>query len=199
MGARKAPSMAPYGPGPGYPAPSSQVAGASGWQSGFPRRVAGSASDCHIPRYALGRVHAMRGGACFAVPPSPSHAWRGSPSIRRADHGGSARFESLRSDQANPIQSNPRLPCLGSQPAHQPSVYGMAWVGWRAHKAPWMAPYEPPWTGSRRVPPPHPRRPASHQAGMQPLPLPLPSAFGFGFGFGLAQVEAATASAPAAR
>ena len=30
-------------------------------------------------------------------------------------------------------------------PAHQPSVYGMAWVGWRDRKAPWMAHYEPPW------------------------------------------------------
>jgi len=34
---------------------------------------------------------------------------------------------------------------LGCSPAHQPSVYGMAWVGWRDRKAPWMAHYEPPW------------------------------------------------------
>lgn len=118
----------------------------------------------------------MRGGACFAVPrPPATHGVALPPSdaqIMAAQLG--LRVVPLGSGQANRVQSNPRLPCFGSQPAHQPSVYGMAWVGWRDHKAPWMAPYEPPWTGSRRVPPPHPRRPASHQAGMQPLPLPLP-------------------------
>ncbi len=183
MGARKAPSMAPYGPGPGYPAPSSQVAGAAVGRAGI-RGVWQMAPAMVISRFTpLARSTPYLDALDFR-PPSPSHAWRGAPSIRRADHGGSARFESLRSGQANPIQSNPRLPSLGSRPAHQPCVYGMAWVGWRDHKAPWMAPYEPPWRGSRRVPPPYPRRPASHRAGMQPLPLPLPPAFGVRLGAG---------------
>ncbi len=107
----------------------------------------------------------------------PRHAWmfllprppatHGVALPRRSDaQTMAAQLDLSHSARVRPGQVNPRLPCLGSQPAHQPCVYGMAWVGWRDHKAPWMAPYEPPWAGSRRVPRPHPRRPATHQPEM---------------------------------
>ncbi len=86
----------------------------------------------------------------------PRHAWmfllprppatHGVALPRRSDaQTMAAQLDLSHSARVRPGQVNPRLPCLGSQPAHQPCVYGMAWVGWRDHKAPWMAPYEPPW------------------------------------------------------
>ena len=118
--------------------------------------------------------------------PGPAPATHGValPPFRRVGNGGSA----CPAPKARPtwvraglLRGFPRwLFGLGCSPAHQPSVYGMAWVGWRDRKAPWMAHYEPPWTGSRRVPRPHPRRPASGYPKMWlrlrlrlPLRLPL--------------------------
>jgi len=96
----------------------------------------------------------MRGGACFAVPPSPSHEWRGSPSIRRADHGGSARFELLRSGQANPIQSNPIQGSHASALSPHTSPLSTGWRGWgggtiRRHGWRLMSPHGRVHGGSR--------------------------------------------------
>ncbi|ROP80642.1 hypothetical protein EDF74_1724 [Stenotrophomonas rhizophila] len=91
------------------------------------------------------------------------------PRCRRADDGEQVVSCQVGPSQAKRSQAKPRPPCLGSNPAHQPCVYGMAWVGWRDRNAPWMAHFEPPWTGSRRVPRPHPRRPATHQSEMRLL------------------------------
>lgn len=162
------------GRAPGSPAPSSQVAGAAVGRAGI-RGVWQMAPAMDISRSTpLGR--SMPCVEALALPSPVPQPRMARLSLRSDAQIMAAQLGLSRSDRIRPVQSNPRLPCLGSQPAHQPSVYGMAWVGWRDHKAPWMAPYEPPWTGSRRVPPPHPRRPASHQAGMQPLPLPSASA-----------------------
>jgi len=70
----------------------------------------------------------------------------------RAGQVGSGRVgpSEVKPSQAKAIQGRPRQgkstpPRLGSSPAHQPRVYGMAWVGWRDRNAPWMAHFEPPW------------------------------------------------------
>ena len=186
MGARNAPSMAHYGPSPGYPAPSSQVSRPGGGKSWLPVAVAGGA------QVGMLRVQAQV---------DPRHAWmlllsvllqlrmarlcpvlmrrrrRGRAGQVRLGRGGSgqAKLSQAKPRQFKAIQGRPRQgkstpPRLGSSAAHQPCVYGMAWVGWRDRNAPWMAHFEPPWMGSRRVPWPHPRRPATHQPEMPLLP-----------------------------
>ena len=67
------------------------------------------------------------------------------PRCRRADDGEQVVSCQVGPSQAKRSQAKPRPPCFGSYPAHQPCVHGMAWVGWRDRKAPWMAHYEPPW------------------------------------------------------
>ncbi len=165
MGARNAPSMAHYGPGPGYPAPSSQMSGPGGWKSWRPPAGAGGTQAGML------RVQAQvdpRHAWMFLLPRPP--ATHGVALPRRSDaQTMAAQLDLSHSARVRPGQVNPRLPCLGSQPAHQPCVYGMAWVGLRDRNAPWMAHFEPPWTGSRRVPRPHPRRPATHQPEMPVL------------------------------
>jgi len=67
------------------------------------------------------------------------------PRCRRADDGEQVVSCQVGPSQAKRSKAKPRPPCLGSYPARQPCVYGMAWVGWRDRKAPWMAHFEPPW------------------------------------------------------
>jgi len=134
--------MAHYGPGPGYPAPSSQMSGPGGWKSWRPPAGAGGTRAG-----MLGVQLSGRSTPCVDVlaSPSPSHAWRGSLPRRSDAQTMAAQLDLSHSARVRPGQVNPRLPCLGSQPAHQPCVYGMAWVGLRDRNAPWMAHFEPPW------------------------------------------------------
>jgi len=184
------------GRAPGSPAPSSQVAGAAVGRAGI-RGVWQMAPAMVISRFTPLARSTPYLDALDLRPPSPSHAWRGSPSIRRADHGGSARFESLRSGQANPIQSNP---IQGSHPLAlglHTSHVSTGWRGWgggtiRRHGWRLMSPHGGVHGGSRH--PTHGVPPRIELECSLCLCLCLRRS-----AFGLAQVEAATASAPAAR
>ncbi len=154
MGARNAPSMAPYGPGPGYPAPSSQVAGAAVGRAGI-RGVWQMAPAMVISRFTplTGSTPCVEALALPSPRPPATHG-AAFPPFRRADHGGSARFESFRSGLVRPIESNPIQGSHALALSPHTSPLSTGWRGWgggpiRRHGWRLMSPHGRVHGGSR--------------------------------------------------
>ena len=179
------PSMAAYGPA-NPPVPTLRQWAGAQWNSstaaaafdlpgfdlrGFhllsvdPPSLMGSALLCsasqtplHLLGYALSWLRSILAALCLGCAMS------------------SLRFDGRRFHQINTLGATAMAPKYRAACrfdfGHQPTVGGGVWVGARDHMPPWMAAYEPPWMGSRRVPRTHPHpawpsSPANQGSGLQ--------------------------------